>query len=353
MATALILIILLVPGWTHTLGRAEDAAQHYTTKSGDTLGDIARRYLPDETISPYQMMLALFQTNPEAFVDDNINNLRVGYRLRLPERETILTTGAEAAEAIVKRQYATWLQPRTAPEPAAPPTFKAASPSAPEPLLDTRLFEDDATRAADAALHIDRLRHDLALAQEQAVQRGLESEALRARVATLEERLIRLDDRLAEQQAAAERQQPPAEAPAAAAERPPASTSRVAARSAMPQIAILASGVILVGLALLWRLKRRATRRDKTDGEQGPGPPATDDRLAVDVDDLRHATGAVRGAPPEAGTSGVTRPELIIDLDDLDLGPMPHEAAAPYGTGSSSGPANTASTSRKAETESP
>ena len=33
-------------------------------------------------------MLALLRANPEAFLDNNINNLKAGYILRVPVRET-------------------------------------------------------------------------------------------------------------------------------------------------------------------------------------------------------------------------------------------------------------------------
>jgi FimV-like protein len=404
MAPALILTVLLVPDWSRNLGRAADATQPYITQSGDTLGDIARRYLRDETISPYQMMLALFQTNPEAFADDNINNLKVGYSLRLPARETILATGAEDAEAIVKRQHALWLQSRSPPAAAAPPILEGpgerpgetpgaepavlaptapthppspgapgaeSAPAALAPRPHARLGEDADMGPVDADEHVDRLRRDLALAREQAAQSGLESEALRARVAALEARLTKLDDRLAEQQAAPRRQQRPAAAPTS--EAPPTasgddaagtsrfSTDRVAARSAMPQIVVLASAVILVGLLLIWRIKWRARGRERKDVKPGPdamarpgaAAPTMDDELAVGSDDLGLASGAVSGAPSATGTAGITRAELIIDLDDLELAPAPHETAAPYGGVAPSGPANTASTSRKAEAEAP
>jgi pilus assembly protein FimV len=120
-----IVIVLSTPGWPDAAANAADLAPSYTTQPGDTLGRIARHYLQDETISPFQMMVALFRTNPEAFMGNNIHNLKVGYNLRLPDRTTVLATGAEEAEAIVKRQYATWLQSRLPSEPSAPPRLEA------------------------------------------------------------------------------------------------------------------------------------------------------------------------------------------------------------------------------------
>jgi len=69
------------------------------TDPGDTLWSIALSVRPDESVSVQQTMLAIQRANPDAFINDNINLLKAGYVLRIPE----LNRGAETvAEAIAE-----------------------------------------------------------------------------------------------------------------------------------------------------------------------------------------------------------------------------------------------------------
>ncbi|MFT6907176.1 MAG: pilus assembly protein FimV [Oleiphilaceae bacterium] len=57
------------------------------TNSTDTLWDIALKARPNRSVSPQQVMLAIQDLNPSAFIDDNINKLKAGRVLRLPSLE--------------------------------------------------------------------------------------------------------------------------------------------------------------------------------------------------------------------------------------------------------------------------
>lgn len=56
----------------------------YNVKTGDTLGEIAQRVRPDEAIRLDAIISSLYQLNPQAFENGNINRLLVGSRLTLP-----------------------------------------------------------------------------------------------------------------------------------------------------------------------------------------------------------------------------------------------------------------------------
>jgi len=56
----------------------------YRVKEGDTLADIANR-TRDNTVSLDQMLIALYRANPDAFIGDNINRLRAGRVLSVPD----------------------------------------------------------------------------------------------------------------------------------------------------------------------------------------------------------------------------------------------------------------------------
>ena len=73
---------------------------------GETLSGIAEHYLSNG-VSLNQMMMALFQANPQAF-SDNINVLHEGAVLRLPAGDALLRQAPETATANVVRQTDAW-----------------------------------------------------------------------------------------------------------------------------------------------------------------------------------------------------------------------------------------------------
>ncbi|OGB23244.1 MAG: hypothetical protein A3I66_08605 [Burkholderiales bacterium RIFCSPLOWO2_02_FULL_57_36] len=73
----------------------------YQVKSGDTLGKIAGQYKPDG-ISLDQMLIGLQRANPNAFIGNNINRLRAGQILSIPDAETARAIpNAEAKRVVV------------------------------------------------------------------------------------------------------------------------------------------------------------------------------------------------------------------------------------------------------------
>ena len=87
------------------------AAQH-TTTSRDTLWEIAAKNRNGGSIQ--QTMLAIQALNPDAFIDGNINRLKTGQVLRLPD--TVQSTALPQPEAIaeVTAQNTAWRQGRRA-----------------------------------------------------------------------------------------------------------------------------------------------------------------------------------------------------------------------------------------------
>jgi len=114
--------------------------------AGDTLWSIASRHRPDESVSIQQMMLALLRQNPDAFSNGNINMLRSGAILRLPDDATLRAVAAAEAAAEVRRQHQVWEEyrqqigatPATQPLGTAP-AETAVAPSTPDAAGDARL----------------------------------------------------------------------------------------------------------------------------------------------------------------------------------------------------------------------
>lgn len=77
-------------------------------KRNDSLWSLAQRLRPDSRVSVHQMMLALLQANPSAFVDGNVNALRAGVVLRVPGREEAQANSQDDALAEVRRQNTDW-----------------------------------------------------------------------------------------------------------------------------------------------------------------------------------------------------------------------------------------------------
>jgi len=59
---------------------------------GDTLSNIAYTLFPDGSLTREQIMWALYQNNPDAFIDNDINNIKQGVTLNIPGYNKINST---------------------------------------------------------------------------------------------------------------------------------------------------------------------------------------------------------------------------------------------------------------------
>lgn len=279
-------------------------------RRNETLWSIAERVRPDRDISMHQMMLALLRANPEAFVNNNMNMLKAGVTLKIPEREEILSFSAREALAESQRQYREFKSDKAAPDVAAATPEEAPAP-ADTPAATARLQlvapEGDAvegaampgdpgTATAEPGSVAD-LTQQLALATEEAEAGKAQSGELQARVDELEQqietmkRLLELkDDALAslqneaataddtvgaENQPAAElAEAEPAVSPDAAAAEPeaaatPADKLAGIVRKVMDNPVIAGVGILaalLLGV-FLWLANRRKDDEDMFDEE--------------------------------------------------------------------------------------
>lgn len=85
-------------------------AGSYRIKAGDTAWSLANAMRPDQSISVYQMMIAMLRANPESFINENVNGLKRGYILRVPDYNQIAAISDEDARALVREQAALWRQ---------------------------------------------------------------------------------------------------------------------------------------------------------------------------------------------------------------------------------------------------
>jgi pilus assembly protein FimV len=241
------------PAEPSPLDRGMSGGEYGMTDRDDTLWSIASRARPSSDVSVQQTMLAIQRMNPDAFINGNINLLKAGYVLRLPNEAEARALSAQEALGEVARHHSEWMSGKTGeavartqpvPAPAADQTSDLRSPvdassstaaatSAPATEGELRIVAEDGDSttgvggasnvALDAALEeTDRLGRRV---EELTYQLDREQELATNEIAIRERQLEVKDQQIAELQAqlAAARQQaqtasatpPPAPAPAA------------------------------------------------------------------------------------------------------------------------------------------
>lgn len=285
---------------------------------GQTLWSIANAARQDRAVTINQMMLALQRANPEAFIDDNINQLKRGAVLRIPAREEALVLGAEEAAALVREQASAW-QARRQPVPqpaesvAEAPSRPAARPG-PSAPADGRLEIVPPSGSEQAARGVQsgasgagtgaELRAELTQAREDLAARQSEVAELRSQLTELDEqqadseRLVELQDsqlqalqeRLGQPEPVAAPEPAPAPADTAAADAPAPAPAPVATPWYLNPLVLAGAGLVLLGGLVL------ALR-----GRRNKAPLPVPSRRISDDDAVRASLpGAARAAPAEA-----------------------------------------------------
>ena len=271
-------------------GTGQPASSYGPVKRSETLWSIAKNVRPDSGVSMEQMMLALQRANPEAFLDNNINNLMEGATLAIPSREEILSISARDARAEVNRQSRVWAPGGTstaesAVEESAPVTV-AETETAPAVTTESRLQltapEDDTIqgsatagdpRSDEAETGSSSIEQQLALAAETAEANRAQSAEMQSRLTELEQQVVTMkrllelkNDQLATMQntqvmVEATDTPPPAESdqPVAAADAPAASQDSAGAEAAVTDKSLQSNSIvnklmdnpILAGLGVL------------------------------------------------------------------------------------------------------
>ena len=125
----------------------------YEVVRGDTLYRIASKTRP-QGATVFQMILALYRANPEAFLDGNINQLIVGRVLSIPSADKVMATDAPQAAGEYRALIAKPPSPPQAPALAAPsPPVKEAPEPKPRPEPAARPSTGALTPAQAAERH--------------------------------------------------------------------------------------------------------------------------------------------------------------------------------------------------------
>jgi pilus assembly protein FimV len=87
---------------------AETAVDKYVVNKNDSLWKIAERVNTNNAVSIEQMMMAIYEANPNAFFEKNVNALKAGHTLDVPKTEAILKLSHNQAKAAFKQQHNVW-----------------------------------------------------------------------------------------------------------------------------------------------------------------------------------------------------------------------------------------------------
>ncbi|MCX2897909.1 FimV/HubP family polar landmark protein [Pseudomonas mandelii] len=172
----------------------------YTTTRRDTLWEIAAKARNGGSVQ--QTMLAIQALNPDAFIDGNINRLKTGQVLRLPDQAQSTSLAQSKAIAEVAAQNTAWRQGRRyVPQPGtgqqqldATNRPRGAAPSSQAARDNLSLVSAEAGKAGakGAAGDAKNLSNKLAVTQESLDTTRRDNEELKSRMADLQSQLDKL-----------------------------------------------------------------------------------------------------------------------------------------------------------------
>lgn len=323
--------------------RAQSLDVDRMTQSGDTLWEIALAARPDRSTSVQAMMLAIQSRNPDAFMNQNINRLKAGYVLVMPDQDDLNRISFESAVAEVASQNTKQMQPVSQKK---NPTIEASVDS--ELVLvavDEASSEDQNAEPFEVLAATDSAQEE----DERIRFAAIERDRLAGRLASLEGKLESLVDTISlkdQQIAALQKQVKTLEA------LPKASPKAVP--EAMPEqqfltpmsVAFMVALVILVVVLLLMsaryqrltRSLRAASASAVASEPQGssPAPAAFDtDAALAGTDPSTQATAVATTLVPDAEDEAepVVNPAETADLGATSTTQlMPTDVGAPVET---------------------
>ena len=171
----------------------------------ESLRSIAEKVGPGGDISAEQTMMALFEANPDAFFDGNINNLKAGQVLRVPDTAKIAQVNKTEAGRIAREHYSRWIQSRRTKSATSTEKVRStaglaamADGSAPTPAAtdaeasgQLRLFSPDAKEAAGLGGEAGKEAGGKGAGTDEIA--NLEASELRTQVSALKEQLATME----------------------------------------------------------------------------------------------------------------------------------------------------------------
>ncbi len=196
-----------------TTGTQELVTGEVLVEKGDTLYNIAKAAKPS-SVTMNQMMLAIQEANSDAFINNNVNLLKQGAVLRIPQENEAQALSSSEARKLISEQNALWKEYRgvvtqtpatnvDAPElveessdlaKEAKQALKEATEKPAETKQDLNILaSEDANQSPDTQIaggeEVKKLQNEVNLNKELAASRAKENEELKSRVEALESML--------------------------------------------------------------------------------------------------------------------------------------------------------------------
>jgi pilus assembly protein FimV len=321
--------------------------QYGPTTKADTFWSIAQKVRPDDGVSIYQVMAAIYDANPHAFTSDNYNSLERGMILLIPSREVMLAIPVEIAKARAERDDRGWKsETKVVAKPIAKPVTRAAQIKTPAPEVVTKTVVDTAkvseltARLEAAEAKNISLTDMLGRAQDELRVANDDIEFLKAKIETLNDRIAVLEASLEasrEQNAGLKEQNAALEA--TVMEPVPAEPDDTWRNLMDNPLMLVMAAVVPAGmlLGLVWMFLRRNRNRDEQRmqeamAQQDAAPAAaafaTDDTLEInlqedeeELEDLLDLSSVDLSPEAEMDTSGLAG----VDNEDMFIDSGGHE----------------------------
>ena len=136
------------PARNRAPAEADGSSTTLQVRSGDTAGSIASARRP-QGVSLDQMLVAMVRANPDAFIQGNVNRLKAGSVLQIPDQEQALATPAGQARQLIAVQSRDFNDFRRRLAGAAPAAEQAPAQRSASGSVQTRT--EDASAPASAA----------------------------------------------------------------------------------------------------------------------------------------------------------------------------------------------------------
>lgn len=191
----------LVPEKATSPGYAPDV--YGPVGANENLWSIASKVRPSSDVSVQQTMLAIQRLNPDAFIKDNINLLRKGQVLRVPDKEEIQALSSRQAVKEVASQNRAWSNRN---KPSNSLTESSAQLEGSKSIAPTRTEstgvegriklsstadskDDEAVGAGDGEKGTGLIESQLAVTQEELDATTRENSELKSRILSMEEQI--------------------------------------------------------------------------------------------------------------------------------------------------------------------
>jgi pilus assembly protein FimV len=196
---------------TRVENRLSEAGEYGPTTKNDTLFKISEQAAKQPGVSVEQMMMALYEENPQAFYQGNVNALLSGKILKIPESATALKLSREQALTEFKRHTKAWKN-QLEPPPVTTESIKKENPgkqlTLAAPAAGVAENEAIAQENEQTTAHATESK---AIDKEPVSATSPANDTLQDKVATLEKQLAIIQQILVlkEQQLAALQNKPP------------------------------------------------------------------------------------------------------------------------------------------------